>query len=285
MMEFLHNIDETNSNGSGWQTILGLVLLAGGGVILIGQLMKLSWLSLLSVVFSGLLFIYWGHRKQQSGYLIAGGILAGLGLGFIAGIWLLSASKVLFRFGIILCGLGIGFILVSALIYWLLRKFVGWPLIPAVVILSLGICFAFTPARITDFCLYLGGGIGLVFLVVGIYTRLIGLIIPGCLVVTIGPGLFLAWGNPAAHNGLAQTGVMLVCFAFGWVLITVFSRIMLEKFIWWPLIPGGILGMVGWGLYIGGNPGNAISFIGNTGSIALIIMGLYLVLLRRGIRQ
>jgi hypothetical protein len=46
-----------------------------------------------------------------------------------------------------------------------------------------------------------------------------------------------------------------------------------------------VLAMVGWGLYIGGNPGSALSFIGNTGSLGLIIVGAYLLLLRRSIRK
>ena len=50
---------------------------------------------------------------------------------------------------------------------------------------------------------------------------------------------------------------MLVWFSLGWILITVFLRLLMKKFIWWPLIPGGILAMVGSGLYIGGNPENA----------------------------
>ena len=87
-----------------------------------------------------------------------------------------------------------------------------------------------------------------------------------------------------AVNTLAQTGIMLVCIGLGWLLITVFSRVITAQFVWWPLIPGGILAVVGWGLYIGGNPNNALSFIGNTGSIALILFGIYLILLRRGIR-
>jgi hypothetical protein len=77
---------------------------------------------------------------------------------------------------------------------------------------------------------------------------------------------------------------MLVVFGLGWLLITVLSRIITPGIVWWPLIPGGILAVVGWGLYIGGDPGNAISFISNTGSIALILFGIYLLLLRQGIR-
>jgi hypothetical protein len=43
--------------------------------------------------------------------------------------------------------------------------------------------------------------------------------------------------------------------------------------------------MVGWGLYIGGDPENATAFIANTGSVGLIIFGLYLLLLRKGIHH
>jgi len=44
---------------------------------------------------------------------------------------------------------------------------------------------------------------------------------------------------------------MLVGFALGWLLITILSRTITSKFIWWPLIPGGVLAMVGWGIYCG----------------------------------
>jgi hypothetical protein len=78
---------------------------------------------------------------------------------------------------------------------------------------------------------------------------------------------------------------MLSWFAFGWALITACARMITHKYIWWPLIPGGILIMVGMGLYIGGDPRNALGFIGNTGSIALMIFGLYLLLMRKSIHH
>ena len=43
--------------------------------------------------------------------------------------------------------------------------------------------------------------------------------------------------------------------------------------------------MVGWGLYIGGDSDNALGFISNTGGIALMIFGLYLLLMRKGIHH
>jgi hypothetical protein len=41
--------------------------------------------------------------------------------------------------------------------------------------------------------------------------------------------------------------------------------------------------MTGFGLYLGGNPNNATTFISNAGSITLIISRLYLLLWRKGI--
>ncbi len=115
----------------------------------------------------------------------------------------------------------------------------------------------------------------------GVGERLFGLIIPGSLLLGIGPGVYFAWRDLIDLNALAQTGEMLVWFAFGWGLITILARRTSGKFIWWPLIPGGILAVAGWGLFIGGDPGNALGFIGNTGSIAMLVFGLYLLLMRK----
>jgi len=153
------------------------------------------------------------------------------------------------------------------------------------IILSIGLTFLFTKVRLADFVLWVGTGTGLVLLIWGIYWRLFGLIIPGSLLVASGPGIYMAWGRASEMNSLARTGVMLVIFSIGWFLIILFSRVTTSNFIWWPLIPGGILAVVGWGLYIGGDPGNAATFIANTGSIGLIIFGIYLLLLRKGIHR
>jgi hypothetical protein len=150
---------------------------------------------------------------------------------------------------------------------------------------ALGYCLLFSPLRWVDFVLYISLGIGLPLLLWGMITRLIGLIIPGCLLLGAGLGVYLAWRSPIPENGLTQTGIMLVCFAFGWMAISVAARRVIHKSVWWPLIPGGILAVVGTGLYVGGDPTRALGFIGNTGSIALMIFGLYLLLMRKGIHH
>ena len=150
---------------------------------------------------------------------------------------------------------------------------------------SLGYPFLINEVNFLDFFFYTGLGVGISLLISGIHWKLFGLIIPGAIIIGITPGLYFAWENTSGTNPLEQTGIMLVWFAFGWGLITIFSRTLTKNFVWWPLIPGGILAVVGWGLYIAGNPESAVVFIGNTGSIGLIIFGIYILLMRRSFHQ
>ena len=158
-------------------------------------------------------------------------------------------------------------------------------LFASIVLSSTGIPFLTDQLNLLDFFLYIGLGIGLLFLIVGINQKLLGWLIPGSILFGIMPGLYFAWEDTNATNALEQTGVMLVWFALGWGLITILSRAITRNFVWWPLIPGGILAVVGWGLFIAGNPGSAIGFIGNTGSIGLIIFGIYILLMRRSFHK
>ncbi len=167
----------------------------------------------------------------------------------------------------------------------LMRKPIWWTTIPAGVLVGLGYSLGFNHMNWSNLVLFIGLGAGLALLTWGLAKRLIGLVIPGCLLITTCPGIFVAWSNPVTGNSLAQTGIMLVWFAFGWALITLSGRYLVHQFIWWPLIPGGILAMVGCGLYIGGDPDSALNFISNTGSIGLMIFGLYLMLMRKGIHH
>lgn len=275
----------TRSERLNWRLVAGVVLCVSGGLVLAGQALHLQWLTYLVPLSVGMVLLVAGIHSRQRGYLISGSIVSGLGIGFYLTVLGLPGSGMLARIGAGLISLSIGFAGVSALVWGIYRKFTWWALVVAVPVGAIGVVLSFSKAGLLDFILYVVTGTGMTLLGIGVYKKWIGLIIPGCLLVGLGPGVSLAWGGWGSANLLAQTGVMLVWFAFGWGLITLFSRIVIEKFVWWPLIPGGIIGMVGWGLYIGGNPGNAVSFIGNTGSIVIIIFGVYLLLMRRGIRR
>jgi len=197
----------------------------------------------------------------------------------------LNNFGVLFRIGIILGAIVFFLILLNIYSYIFEKKIVFWSVPVGIFLFCNFFLFVFTQQKFLDYIFYISLGTAISLLFSGIYWKLFGLVIPGCLLIGIAPGIFFAWSNITGQNGLVRTGVMLVWFALGWGLVTIFARVQTLKFVWWPLIPGGILAMVGWGLYIGGNPSSAVSFIGNTGSIGLLIFGIYILLIRRGIHH
>ncbi|NPV76011.1 MAG: hypothetical protein HPY59_06490 [Anaerolineae bacterium] len=284
----MKNVDETNSvtsNDVDFRVIGGLLLLIIGSIILLDRYLHTGWLPLLILPCCGFLFVYGGVRMRRFGLVVTGCLLAGVGAGTIVASGRINSLTWQDRIGyglLIFASAWFGITFLSILFG---RGVAWWPLIMAGVIGGASVPFIFTKLSILDFGFFIAVGLGLAFLVWGFAAKLIGLIIPGSLLITIGPGIYFPWDSAGRENGLAQTGEMLVWFALGWILITLFSKMAIQRFIWWPLIPGGVLTMVGWGLYIGGNPQSAIGFIGNSGSVVLIIFGLYLLLLRRGIRK
>ncbi|MRR30301.1 hypothetical protein EG834_08255, partial [bacterium] len=264
------------STRPGFVYIIGIIMVAVGVLVLADQYLKTGWLLLAFVPIFGIFFLVESMRTQRFAYLVLGGLLTGAGLGGLVGMSELFNRPLAHDVGWLLVFFALGWVSIAYLSRRVLVKPAWWALVPGGIILSTGLAFLFTDLRLIDFVLWVVTGTGIVLLVWGIYWRLLGLIIPGSLMVTTGPGIYLAWGTTMGTNPLAKTGIMLAIFALGWALIILFSRVVTSKFIWWPLIPLGILAMVGWGLYIGGDPENATAFIANTGSIGLIIFGLYL---------
>ncbi len=265
--------------------VTGVTLILMGGIVLLDQYLKTGWLVLMILPLGGLAFLGWGMKIRRQGFISAGGILAGLGVGSFIAFSHFFSMEMSARAGFLLISFALGWGVITGLIYFIKGKIAWWPLIPGSIMFALGVCFLRTPIRPLDFVFYPGIGLGLVLLAWGLTTHLIGLIIPGSLLLGISSGASLAWGDLKVVNSLSQTGLTLVFFAFGWGLITIFSRLAINKFVWWPLIPGGVIAMTGWGLYIGGNPQHALSFIGNTGSIGLILFGLYILLWNSELRK
>ncbi len=267
------------------RTRLGVFLIVMGLAILLDLYLKTGWLTLAVVALVGLGSLAGSLLFHRWGWMIAGCLVSGLGVGALAGLSPLFRLSGWARAGDLLTAFGAAWLLAALLSWVVFQRKAWWALAPGGVILPAGLALASGSLNLVGLALYISVGLGLALLAWGLLERLFGLIIPGCLLLGIGPGLYAGWGPQAEPNGLVQTGVMLVGFALGWALVTVFSRRVTHKFVWWPLIPGGVLAMVGWGLYIGGDPGNALGFIGNTGSIGLILFGAYLILLRRGIQK
>jgi hypothetical protein len=267
------------------RALIGLFLIFLGIIVLIDEYLKTGWLTLLMIPSFGLLCLCSGIWLRKFGLVIAGNVIVGLG----TGLFLVFNQEYFLPWqaaiGFSLVISGFSFVMITIFSKYYDEQIAWWAIIPGGVITGVGLCFINNRLGIVDFSFYISIGLGLAFLIWGIYEKLLGLLIPGCLLLGIGPGVFEAWGGSKEVNGLVRTGVMLVWFAFGWGLIILLSKVIKDRFIWWPLIPGGVLAMVGWGLYLGGDAKNAVGFIGNSGSIAIIIFGIYLILLRNGIRR
>ncbi|MDZ4159829.1 MAG: hypothetical protein U1B80_08565 [Anaerolineaceae bacterium] len=284
-MQFIEKEHPMIKPSSGYPLKIGGLLVLIGAILLIDQYLKTGWLTLTVPMLVGFILLAAGALYRRLGWAVAGCLVSGVGAGGFLAFSPLLEGKLPNQIGYFLAAFGMGWMLIVLVSHVISGSTAWWALIPASVITASGAAMLFTPLRVVDFTLYILVGLGAAFLVWGLAAKLFGLIIPGCLLVTIGVGIYLAWASTNGQNSLARTGIMLVSFAFGWGLITLFSRRVTPRFLWWPLIPGGMLAMVGWGLYLSGNPDNAINFIGNTGSVGLILFGLYLLLLRRGIQQ
>lgn len=265
--------------------LVGIVMISVGVLVLADQYLKTGWLLLAFAPIFGIFFLVEAIRTKRFIFLLFGGLLAGAGLGGFIGMSSVFVRPWPKNVGWLLVFFALGWAVVAVYSRKIMTKPAMWALVPGGIILSTGLTFLLSDMQLVDFILWIVTGTGIVLLIWGVYWHLFGLIIPGSLLITIGPGIYFAWGTPMGQNPLAKTGIMLAIFALGWALIILFSRVLTAKFVWWPLIPAGILGMVGWGLYIGGDPTNAAAFIANTGSISLIIFGIYLLLLRKGIHH
>ena len=84
--------------------------------------------------------------------------------------------------------------------------------------------------------------IGLALLAVFVVTRQYGFLVPGSILTGVGIGIVL----DSAASGEAESGVMMLALAGGFLGIWVIGSIYrLSENHWWPLIPGGILTLIG----------------------------------------
>lgn len=284
-MDSINNHPNHQQPRKGVSTVAGLSLIATGLVFLGEQYIRTGWLIPVALPLIGAVFLGSMIRQQRLGMIIPGSLVLAGGIGILLALNVYKDAGWARQLGAFILAFSFGWVLIAAVTHFVGGKTAYWALIPAGAIFSLGASFFWGDLSLVNFVFFIVTGFGLVILFTGIYNRLFGLILAGALMVSIGPGIYYGWNREAGPNALAQTGIMLAWFSLGWGLITVLYRAMFHRFIWWPLIPGGILAMVGWGLYIGGNPGNALSFIGNTGSIGLIVFGAYLLLMKRGLRH
>jgi hypothetical protein len=267
-------------------TLIGAVMVLAGFLILLDQYLKTEWLSLTIVPAAGLMLLATGLNTRRMGWIIPGLLVSSIGVdGVLLFGNVLDNAPMTVRIGWSLASISFGFSLIFFFSLFYGKRQYWWAFLIGGILASSAYPFIFDRMSIFVFISSVCLATGLGFLAWGFFERILGLLIPGSLLAGIGPGFYLGFVSNAGNNELVQVGVLLTCFGLGWALITLTSRMINSVFLWWPLIPGGILAVVGWGLTIGGNQGSAVTLIGNTGSIGLIIFGLYLILLRRGIRK
>ncbi len=265
-----------------------LFIISGSIVVLLllaGWIFKIESLFLFPIPFISITLLIWAAIKRNMGWLISVGNVSAILIAIV--IILLKQAKFEFTlyFGIILTCTGIAWLLIFLSTYFISKKFLWWTIIPAGVILSSGICLLYSTGNVLDFAFITGIGLGITLLIWGIGAKKFGLIIPGSLILTIAPGINFSWRIGGESNPISQTGIMLVWFGLGWALITISSRVIRDKFVWWPLIPSGVLEMVGIGLFLGGNPNITVGFLNNSTLMSLLLFGCYIFLLRLNFRK
>jgi hypothetical protein len=284
-MQTTETAPSANNNHKVFRYISGITLVLIGVIIFLDKFQSSRWISWVALSIGSLILLINAIISRINRWIISASLLSGVVIGYVIALGPFFNFTLSEKIGAGLLVFSLSWFLIILLSILIDHHTAWWALIPAAFIFSLAACFLYTSLMLVDFVLYISIGLGVSFIIWGYFSRQFGLIIPGCLLLGIGPGIYRAWGNLGLPNGLTQTGIMLVWFALGWGLITIFSRLLYNKFVWWPLIPGGILAVVGCGLYIGGNPSGAANFISNTTAAGLIILGLYMLLLRRGLRR
>jgi hypothetical protein len=111
-------------------------------------------------------------------------------------------------------------------------------IIPGLILITLGIAFLLIQYFEFGPSLFLVL-LGLVFLIPYVFTRSYGLLIPACILTGIGVGL--AFERAAARPDVTVS----IGLGLGFLAIFVVQMVVAGSSHWWPLIPGGILVLVG----------------------------------------
>lgn len=115
--------------------------------------------------------------------------------------------------------------------------------------------------------------IGLGLLGAFVYTRQYGYLIPAGIMTGLGAGI-VASESFLSSNGEASGGVITLGLGLGFLSVWVIGTLLrVERNHWWPVIPGGILAVVGGALLIGGDAVNVLDYWG----VVVIAAGLFVL--------
>ncbi len=117
--------------------------------------------------------------------------------------------------------------------------------------------------------------LGLLFIVMGIGTRNSGVMVPGGILSGLGCGLLLV--STGAFNEMTSGAIVLLSLALGFIAIIPLVAIATRKIEWWPLIPGGIMGVLGGALLAGELGLQLLAMLGWAWPLILIAVGVYVI--------
>lgn len=124
-----------------------------------------------------------------------------------------------------------------------------------------------------EFGRYIPLVVGLGLLALFAATRAYGALVAGSIVTGIGAGVVV---SDFVGNSTAEGAVIVLGLGFGFVAIWVISSLMsLKESHWWPLIPGGILLLVGGGLALDLLTGDASRVVVPA---AVVLIGLLVII-------
>ncbi len=116
--------------------------------------------------------------------------------------------------------------------------------------------------------------LGVIFLTWGVMVRHPAPLIPGCILTGLGVGIVLSQWLFTNISGQAQGGIVTLCLGLGFLLIMPAQQFVTRQTAhWWPLIPGGILTLTGFGLLLGDAGVTMLTWMGRLWPLALIAVG------------
>jgi uncharacterized membrane protein HdeD (DUF308 family) len=132
--------------------------------------------------------------------------------------------------------------------------------------------------------------LGLFFILWGATQRKAGLLIPGGILSGLSLGVFLTEETNGLIASHLEGGVVVLCLAAGFALITLLTQLFTEEKGWWGLIVSGILALVGAGIIIVESPDtgalkdiveNAFRWLNYLWPLVLIGLGIKIIIDKR----
>jgi hypothetical protein len=125
-------------------------------------------------------------------------------------------------------------------------------------------------------------GLGGIFLVWALISRVFGLLIPGSILLGLAGSAYLVEGPLAYLSDLDQGAVVMFGLAAGFVLISALSPATNRARGWaaWPLIPAACIAAAGGAMITGQNGVAVLEFLGKAWPLVLVIIGLSLIFKR-----